>query len=64
MEFTFDVEKVLPGVITVLETNVNDSSIKIFSLDIESTQDEKQDTSSSWIYQSSANVPWDLKLKK
>lgn len=65
MEFTFDVGQVLPGIITVLETNVNEyeSSIRISTLDIESTQDEKQDTN-SWIYQVSANAPWDLKLKR
>lgn len=65
MEFTFDVGQVLPGVITVLETNVNEyeSSVKIATLNIESAQDEKQDTN-SWIYQASANTPWDLKLKK
>lgn len=65
MEFTFDVGQVLPGIITVLETNVNEyeTSVKIAALDVESTQDEKQDTN-SWIYQASANTPWDLKLKK
>lgn len=65
MEFTFDVGQVLPGIITVLETNANEyeSSVKISALNVESTQDEKQDTN-SWIYQASANTPWDLKLKK
>lgn len=65
MEFTFDVGQVLPGIITVLETNVNEyeSSVKIATLNIESTQGERQDTN-SWIYQASANTPWDLKLKK
>lgn len=63
MEFTFEVEKVLPGVISILETNVDDSSIKIFPLDIEPRQDEKQVTS-SWIYHASANIIWDPKLKR
>lgn len=65
MEFTFDVGQVLPGIITVLETNVNEyeSSVKIATLNNESTEGEKQDTN-SWIYQASANTPWDLKLKK
>lgn len=62
MEFSFDVGKVLPGLITVLEIDYNESEIKIYPLDAK--LDEKQDTNSLWIYHSSANTPWDIKLKK
>lgn len=60
MEFPFDVEKVLPGRITILETK-NESGIKIYHLD---SKIGEQDPNTSWIYHLSANAPWDIKLKK
>lgn len=59
MEFSFDVGKVLPGVITVLESNFNESDIKIYPLDKKNGSEPD-----SWIYHASANTPWDLKLKR
>lgn len=62
MEFSFDVGGVLPGKISIIETESNESDIKVYELDSKTAG--SGESSNSWIYHSSANVPWDIKLKK
>ncbi|GFX46777.1 alpha-tubulin N-acetyltransferase 1 [Trichonephila clavipes] len=63
MEFPFDLNDIIPGRITVLESK--DSSSDILIYDLESKHDSStKDTNGSWTYIQTSNAPWDIKIKK
>ncbi|GFY74753.1 alpha-tubulin N-acetyltransferase 1 [Trichonephila inaurata madagascariensis] len=62
MEFPFDLNDIIPGRITVLESK--DSSSDILIYDLESKHDSSTKDARSWTYIQTSNTPWDIKIKK
>ncbi|KFM81564.1 hypothetical protein X975_04333, partial [Stegodyphus mimosarum] len=59
MEFPFEIGRIFPGKITVVDTK--DSSLKIY--DLESEYDDNPVNNSDWIYYTSGNVSLDMQVK-